>query len=118
MTKTYATNNSIRRNDFDKYQDQAMSFSVFDNYDDLREYGEANLMSEVGEYFGHLAKAKRGDKPADEALLKKEMGDIFWCLAAICEANHWDMSDVAQMNIDKLTDRKARNVIKGDGDVR
>lgn len=35
-----------------------------------------------------------------------------------CLDNDWDISDIMQMNMDKLNDRLARNVIGGSGDAR
>ena len=85
-----------------------------------------NLVAEVGEFAGKVAKAKRKDQVRfDEkgglvflAELKKEAGDILWQLAGLCEVMEWDLEDVAVVNLDKLASRKTRGVICGDGDNR
>ncbi|MCU1285909.1 MAG: putative MazG family pyrophosphatase [Acidobacteriales bacterium] len=48
----------------------------------------------------------------------KEMGDVLWYLNAIASEFGLSLEQVAQMNIDKLRDREARRVIKGEGDNR
>ena len=51
-------------------------------------------------------------------LVKKEAGDVAWMLAGFCQVMGWDMQEVCQMNLDKLAERKKRNVIDGNGDNR
>lgn len=102
-----------------------------------------NLVGEVGEFASKVAKHIRKEeasvggedvvndlvlcgcetmlgKDVDmwEMELMKEAGDILWQLAGLCNIMGWDLSDVAQMNLDKLASRKQRNVIDGDGDNR
>lgn len=88
-----------------------------------------NLVAEVGEFTGKIAKAIRkkdcrfddGDylfykHTIDE--LKLEAGDILWQLAGLCKMMGWTLEDVAQANLDKLASRKERGVIDGNGDHR
>ena len=96
-----------------------------------------NLVAEVGEFAGKVAKAKRkkeirfsndgdiiycnmtSDQVEDfEAELMKEAGDILWQLSGLCHVFGWKLQDVAQMNLDKLASRKQRGVIDGNGDNR
>lgn len=51
-------------------------------------------------------------------LLKKELGDILWYLARLADEMGMSMSDVAQTNVDKLSDRKDRGVLHAEGDER
>ena len=103
-------------------------------------YMMLNLVSEVGEFAGKIAKMVRkgqveidtmDDKTSDlfpmvslpqwgyyQGGLMKEAGDILWQLSGLCEVMGWKMDDVAQMNLDKLASRKARGVIDGNGDNR
>lgn len=118
-----------------EYQNKAMSTCM----ESCRNYSYMmdNLMAEVGEFAGKVAKAKRKDQVRfDEegglvctfatheevdvflAELKKEAGDILWQLAGLCEVMEWDLEDVAVGNLDKLASRKTRGVICGDGDNR
>ena len=50
--------------------------------------------------------------------LKKELGDVMWYIAALCSELELDMSEVCQLNLDKLNSRKERNVLQGSGDDR
>ena len=95
-----------------------------------------NLVAEVGEFAGKVAKAKRkelleydeegnivwlGECDALDAFeneLKKEAGDILWQLSGLCTVMDWEMKDVAQCNLEKLASRQKRGVIDGDGDNR
>lgn len=66
-------------------------------------------------------KVKRiNDEYLDESdeILKKEAGDILWQLSGLCTVMGWSLEEIAQMNIDKLADRKKRDKIDGEGDNR
>ena len=119
-----------------EYQDKAMSTCMdsCDNYS----YMMDNLVAEVGEFSGKVAKAKRKkelrfneegnivwnpDVPFERFVefydeVKKEAGDILWQLSGLCRVFGWDLESVAQMNLDKLASRKQRGVIVGNGDNR
>lgn len=101
---------------FDEYQEQAATFRT-ESADHW--YALLNLGSEVGELQGLVAKGIRdGWKEDYLELFKKEMGDILWCLSAVADDHNVNLVDIAQLNIDKLTDRKERNVLSGSGDNR
>lgn len=83
------------------------------------QYARENLVGEVGEYFGLRAKARRdGPKDNHKELTKKELGDILWQWVACVEDEGFTAEEVAQANLDKLFDRKARGVLSGSGDTR
>ena len=106
------------------YQDIAYTFAA---YPDAL-YPVVALSEEVGELSKVYAKALRGDERyvteevgfTDDALemLAKELGDCLWMISAIASENNMSMSDIAKMNIEKLTARKVKGIIKGDGDDR
>lgn len=50
--------------------------------------------------------------------IDKEAGDVAWMLSGICENLGLKLNDVMENNIRKLTDRKNRGVIVGEGDNR
>lgn len=50
--------------------------------------------------------------------LKKELGDVLFFVCCIAEMHNMSADDIAFGNINKLRDRKARNVIQGSGDER
>lgn len=101
-------------------------------------YMLTNLVAEVGELSGKLAKAIRKDcilftpdggakfyskqSHADGAILEGDMlceaGDVLWQLAGLCSVMGWELEDVAATNLEKLASRKERGVIDGNGDHR
>ena len=81
------------------------------------------LASESGEVLGKYKKYLRGDETLqDENALKtaliKELGDVLWYVAGVADELGVTLSEVAQVNLDKLASRQARDVIRGDGDGR
>lgn len=63
------------------------------------------LSGEVGEFNDMIKKWIFHGKPLDDTHAKKELGDILWYVAMMCDGFGWDMGDVMQMNIDKLKAR-------------
>jgi NTP pyrophosphatase (non-canonical NTP hydrolase) len=55
---------------------------------------------------------------AEREGIKAELGDVLWTLTACCHELGLTLEEIAEMNIQKLTDRKARGVIHGNGDNR
>lgn len=97
-------------------------------------YMMLNLVGEVGEFAGKVAKRIRkeellmgGAENAENKLtslaltrgeqyeilddLKSEAGDILWQLAGLCEVMGWDLNDVAQCNLNKLANRQKEGTI-------
>lgn len=119
---------------FNTYQKKAMStcMPTCDNF----AYMLTNLVGEVGEFAGKVAKAIRKDHLHIEAddlrinqswandfdefqeELKKEAGDILWQLSGLCEVMGWELEEVARMNLEKLAGRQERGLIDGSGDNR
>lgn len=113
--------------ELNEYQERAMETCMDTCKNDS--YMILNLVAEVGEFAGKIAKAIRkkdccfddGDylfykHTIDE--LKLEAGDILWQLAGLCKTMCWTLEDVAQANLDKLASRQQRGVIDGNGDHR
>ena len=82
------------------------------------------LLGEAGEIAGHLAKSVwHGDgehdlTPEQRQLIKKEIGDVLWYVAALCAELGIPMEEVALQNLNKLVDRTERGVLRGNGDNR
>jgi NTP pyrophosphatase (non-canonical NTP hydrolase) len=79
-------------------------------------YLTLGLASESGEVAGKLKKFLRGDKPDPEGFLS-ELGDVLWYLARLCDNIGITVEELADYNYKKLEERKAKNIIKGDGDT-
>ena len=52
------------------------------------------------------------------AALTSELGDVLWYLAQVSTELGISLEDVAETNLVKLLDRRARGKIQGDGDHR
>lgn len=72
--------------------------------DDTLRHGLFTACAELGEVHGIFQKHYQGHK-VDTEHLKKEIGDVFWALAEICTSCGFDMDEISQINIDKLTVR-------------
>ena len=102
--------------EINQYQAEAMGLRL-ESADEL--YAQLGLVGEVGELFSLLAKARRDGRKYDhELLLKKELGDILWFVAAIAADNGYTLSDIAYSNLSKLHARKSNNTLQGSGDNR
>lgn len=101
-----------------QYQSFAQTTAAFPP-EYAEEYLTLGLSSEVGEFTGKLAKYYRSDSleyPLEGLL--SELGDILWFVAMLANYLGQDLEEVARQNMDKLKDRQARGVIKGNGDNR
>jgi NTP pyrophosphatase (non-canonical NTP hydrolase) len=81
------------------------------------QYALLNLSGEVGELHSLVAKKIRDGK-IDMDLVKKELGDVLWCLAAVVEDFGFTLEDVAKANLTKLQKRQSRGTLTGSGDNR
>lgn len=63
------------------------------------------LAGEVGELNDMIKKWVFHEKELDETHLKKELGDVMWYVAMMCQSMGWELDDVMQINIDKLIAR-------------
>lgn len=63
------------------------------------------LAGEVGELNDMVKKWVFHQKELDETHLKKELGDVMWYVALMCQSMGWELDDILQMNIDKLVAR-------------
>ena len=85
-------------------------------------YPALGLAGEAGEVAGKVKKIFRDDGGSltisRAAELRKEIGDTLWYIAALANDLGMCLDEIAQENIDKLSDRKERGTLKGDGDNR
>lgn len=99
-------------------------------------YCGLKLAGEAGEVAEKIGKAIRDDgmkpfpgwmggvvlwdgvTPDRRQAIKGELGDVLWYVARIASELGFDLSEIAQSNIDKLASRKQRGVLSGDGDNR
>lgn len=62
------------------------------------------ISAECGEIHGVFQKQYQGHE-VDDIHLMKEVGDLLWGMAELCEVFGWSLGDVAEMNIEKLRER-------------
>lgn len=105
--------------EMDHYQKLAMKTAA---YKDKIVYPVLGLASEAGEVAGKVKKVLRDSEGEFTPEMKKkiayELGDVLWYIAATAKDIGYNMSSIALLNIEKLSDRAERNVIKGSGDTR
>ena len=87
------------------------------------EYLSLGIASEAGEVAGKMKKWIRdGDSKMTEAeweqAMASEIGDVLWYCARLADELGLSLSQIAEDNMEKLLDRKARGVIGGSGDNR
>lgn len=98
------------------YQAQAMGVRL-ESADDL--YAKFGIVGELGELFSLLAKARRdGTKFDHDLMVKKELGDVLWFVAAIAADHGYTLQEIAQSNIHKLYARRDKGTLQGSGDYR
>ena len=101
----------------DQYQQQATKTAVYPTYK-ADQYLIAGLAGEVGEVSSIFAKVWRGDGNLKFPHAAAELGDVLWFVAMLAYELGYDLSEVAQNNLDKLADRAERGKLKGSGDNR
>ena len=102
----------------DQYQQQGKATAVYPE-DKAREYLVAGLAGEVGEVASLFAKHWRADQEwLDYSEVAAELGDVLWFITMLADEVGYDLTEVAQGNLDKLADRAVRGKLKGNGDNR
>ena len=110
----------------DKYQKKAAEFDLFETTVDLKSPGflekVLGIAGEAGEVTDKVKKIIR-DKGGyaseeDRMEIAKELGDVLWYVANVARYLDVSLSDIAEGNIDKLSSRKKRNKLHGEGDNR
>ena len=99
---------------FREYQNKAVSFAIYPATHKVL-YPTLGLCGEAGEVADKVKKQVR-DGVFNRHEVAKELGDVLWYLANLANDIGYNLDEIADMNIEKLTSRQARNKIKGSGD--
>ena len=108
---------------FKEYDDFVKTTAIYPE-DKKVIYPAFGLSGEVGEIMEKLKKIMRGGGDVqnmdnnNKEELKKEIGDVLWYLSAISRDLGFELEDVANRNLEKLSSRKDRGVIQGEDDNR
>jgi NTP pyrophosphatase (non-canonical NTP hydrolase) len=86
-------------------------------------YAGLGASNEAGEVAGKIKKVIRDGWSAERPLEQKmaildEIGDTMWYLSQVANELGLSLAEAAERNIQKLSSRKERGVLKGSGDTR
>jgi NTP pyrophosphatase (non-canonical NTP hydrolase) len=101
---------------FRDYQKKAVSFAICPATHKVL-YPTLGLCGETGEVAEKVKKQVR-DGVFNRHEVAKELGDVLWYLANLSNDIGYNLDEIADINIEKLTSRKDRDTIKGSGDNR
>lgn len=109
--------------DFDTYQTQTESTAKYPGMGtkSLEAIGYCGLaaVGEAGEVANKIKKLLRdGDTPERRLAVRAEIGDTLWYLARLAVELDTSLNLIAQENLIKLEERKAKGTIGGEGDNR
>lgn len=101
--------------DFDTFVDKGWD----DHSDRSTMIAAAGLSEETGEAMSHIKRYFRGDGVVvDRVRFGHELGDILNYLTRLAHWQDLTLGDVMQMNVQKMTMRRAQGTVKGRGDSR
>lgn len=107
---------------FDDYQNVVKKTSIYPSQGNNVAYATLGLAGEAGEVADKVKKLIRDshgilteDKRKE---MIKELGDVLWYLTACATELGVSLEEVAVQNTAKVTDRKERGVLSGEGDNR
>lgn len=107
----------------DEYQKRALT-TVITNNDPFKDilHWVLGITGEAGEVAEKIKKIIRDKNSViseeDKQELIKEVGDVLWYIAVLTHDLGYTLEDVAAKNLDKLSSRKSRGVLRGEGDNR
>lgn len=104
-----------------EYQQKALETAIYpEQYKVI--YPALGLTGEAGEVADKVKKIIRdgNGKLSDEKRkeIAKEVGDVCWYIATMAHDIGYTLEEICQMNYEKLSSRKERGVIGGNGDNR
>lgn len=106
----------------DDYQAAALTTAIYPNRGTNFVYPTLGLSGESGEVAEKVKKIIRdGDgilTDPDREAIAKELSDCCWYVAVLAAELDYNLSEIFQMNLDKLASRAQRGVLSGSGDNR
>lgn len=108
--------------ELNEYQAEALSTAIYPN-DNKVEYLALALCGEAGEVADKVKKIIRdhngdfSDKDTRDRIAY-ELGDVLWYAANLANAIGYTLSDIAEINLQKINSRAQRGTLHGSGDNR
>lgn len=105
--------------DMNSYQEKAIETAIYPKKMAVI-YPALGLAGEAGEVADKVKKIIRDGNTTDEFKLNiaAEIGDVLWYCAVLANDLGFDLTQIAESNLNKLSDRQQRGVLKGSGDKR
>ena len=102
-----------------EYQQEARETAIYPEELGLL-YTTLGLAGESGEVAEKVKKMIRDGTSLEDCResLINELGDVLWYVANLAHELKTTLEEVAYVNLDKLKDRQAREVLKGSGEAR
>jgi NTP pyrophosphatase (non-canonical NTP hydrolase) len=108
--------------DLNSYQSLARRTALYPDQGANILYPTLGLCGEAGEVADKVKKVLRdqgGDfSSAHTQAIALELGDVLWYVAQLADELGFSLQAIAELNLEKLQSRAARNVISGSGDER
>ena len=112
--------------EFTHYQTEAQRHAVYPDKGNNFVFPTLGIGEEAGEITGKVKKLLRDRgvaspkdlTPADIETITLEMGDLLWYLAALAQELQVSLDTVAEKNLEKIAERRARGTVHGSGDNR
>ena len=105
-----------------RYQEEAWETAIYPAKGDNLYYPAMGLAGEAGEVCNKIKKIMRDQdgaaSPEQKHEIAKELGDVLWYLATLATELDSHLGCIAEYNLQKLADRKKRNMLGGSGDNR
>ena len=119
--RTNETHKYNRISDLDMYQQVAKTTAIYPREQAII-YPTLGLTGEAGEVANKVKKIIRdGSNKNDDRMvseIKSEIGDCLWYIAVLADDIGCKLSDIANLNLIKLANRKEKGTIHGSGDNR
>lgn len=107
--------------ELNEYQKKALETAIYPKEYKIV-YPALGLTGEAGEVSDKVKKVIRdssGDfSPEKREEIAKELGDVLWYVATMANDLGYSLESIAQINYEKLSSRKNRGKISGNGDDR
>ena len=120
-TQTNENHKYKKISDLDMYQKVALTTAIYPREQAII-YPTLGLTGEAGEVANKVKKIIRdGSNKNDDNLvseIKSEIGDCLWYIAVLADDIGCKLSDIANLNLIKLANRKEKGTIHGSGDNR